>query len=204
MTARIVRVVRRLVIFDLKGTHSLLLWAARRRNGVPPGGTALAYAREQRPTMMLWLGAMAVETGCLDILLRGVHAPERLRYAILVVDLYGLLIGLAVVAACITRPHVVTAGELRIRYGAFFDLRLPRDRIVAVRHAANRNESGMVKVAGERLAVAVSAQTNLVVELAEPVTVVRPLGGTVQARVVCFFADSPEAARDALQPALAR
>jgi hypothetical protein len=104
-------------------------------------------------------------------------------------------------AASITRPHVVTDQEVRVRYGAFFDLRVPRDRIAAVRRAGNHNESGMVTVAGDQLAVAVSSQTNLVLDLTEPVTVVRPLGRQALVRTVRFFADDPVAAYAALRPA---
>jgi hypothetical protein len=97
----------------------------------------------------------------------------------------------AVIAACITRPQVLSDDELRIRYGAFFDLRVPRDRIALMRVARNFNESGMVRIEDGRLSVAVASQTNVVVELDEPVTVVRPLGERGEVRTVRFFADDP-------------
>lgn len=192
--------VHRIMAFDLKGMVSLILWVTRRRDGVPPGATAVSYWREQLSTLLLFLFAMAVETVALDLLLRGIHAPAGLRNVILVIDLYGLLFGLAVGAGYVTRPHVVTADELRIRYGAFFDLRVPRGQIASVRLVRNFNEEGMIKVAGERLSVAASAQTNVLVELTEPITVVRPLGRRAEARVIHFFADTPKAVLDALTP----
>jgi hypothetical protein len=45
-----------------------------------------------------------------------------------------------------------------------------------------------------------SSQTNVVVEVTEPLTVVRPLGSRAQATTVCFFADEPGAALAALRP----
>ena len=45
-----------------------------------------------------------------------------------------------------------------------------------VRELQNFNESGMVKIEDDRLAVVVASQTNLVVELTEPIIAVRPLG----------------------------
>jgi hypothetical protein len=117
---------------------------------------------------------------------------------ILGVDIYGILVGLAVIAACVTRPHVVSERVLRIRYGAFFDLRIPREMIRSARLARNYNEQGMVSVTDGRLAAAVSSQTNVIVELAEPVTVVRPLGRRAEASTVRFFADDPAAALAAL------
>jgi hypothetical protein len=193
--------VRRIMAFDLKGMVSLALWVMRRRDGVPPGAIAMSYWREQLPMLLMFLFAMAVETAGLDLLLRGLHAPAGLRTVILVVDLYGLLFGLAVGAGYVTRPHVVTASELRIRSGAFFDLRIPRERIASVRLTRNYNEQGMIKVTGELLTVAVSAQTNVIVELTEPITVVRPLGRRAEVRVIRFFTDAPRAALDALTPA---
>lgn len=192
--------VRRIMAFDLKGMISLVLWVTRRRDGVPPGATAVSYWREQLSTLLLFLFAMAVETAGLDLLLRGLDAPAGLRTVILVIDLYGLLFGVAVGAGYVTRPHVVTAGELRIRSGAFFDLRVPRERIAAVRLVRNFNEDGMVKVENELLTVAVTAQTNVIVELTEPITVVRPLGRRAEARTIRFFADTPKAVLDALAP----
>lgn len=186
--------VRRIMGFDLKGMISLALWMAGRRHGVPYGATAVSYSRAQSFTMMLFLFAMVVELVVAEILLRAFGAPVGLRVVILVVDGYSVLIVLAVIAACVTRPHVMSADEVRIRYGAFFDLRVPRERIAEMRHVPNFNENSMVKVEDGRLAVAVASQTNLILELTEPITVVRPLGRRAEARTIRFFADDPGAA----------
>ncbi|MEV0589853.1 hypothetical protein [Nonomuraea cavernae] len=125
--------------------------------------------------MAIFLFAMIVELVGAEILLRAFGAPVGLRTVILVVDAYTVLIVLAVIAACVTRPHVVSADEVRIRYGAFFDLRVPREQIARVRHVRNYNENGTVKVEDDRLAVAVASQTNLILELTEPITAVHAL-----------------------------
>ena len=192
--------VRRIVRFDLEGMVSLALWVARRRHGVPYGATAVSYSRAQTSTMMVFLFAMVVELVGAEILLRAFGAPVGLRTVILVVDAYTVLIVLAVIAACITRPHVVSADEVRIRYGAFFDLRVPREQIAQVRVVRNFNENGTVKVQNDRLAVAVASQTNLILELTEPITAVRPLGRRAEARTIRFFADDPRTAIHVLQP----
>ncbi|MFF5206786.1 hypothetical protein [Streptosporangium sp. NPDC000396] len=191
--------VRRIMDFDLKGMVSLVLWITRRRDGVPPGATAASYSRAQTSTMTMFLFMMIVELVGVEILLRAFGAPAGLRTLILVVDAYGILFALAVIAACVTRPHVVSPGELRIRYGAFFDLRVPRDLISSVRLSRNYNESGMITLTDGRLGVAVSSQTNVVVELTEPVTVVRPLGSRAEATAIRFFTDDPDATLQALR-----
>ncbi|MFI0350785.1 hypothetical protein [Actinomadura sp. 9N407] len=192
--------VRRIMGFDFKGMHSLVLWVARRRDGVPPGATPLSYSGAQTGTMLTFLFAMVVELFGLEIILRAVGAPAGLRAVVFVIDAYSILVVLAIVAACVTRPHVVSAGELRVRYGAFFDLRVPRERIASVRQVRNYNESGLVRIEDDRLAIVVSSQTNIVVELTEPVTAVRPLGKRAEIRTIRFFADTPRAALDALRP----
>ena len=58
----------------------------------------------------------------------------------------------------------------------------------------------MVTVANGRLGVAVSSQTNVIVELTEPITVIRPLGRRAEATTIRFFADTPGAALNALRP----
>jgi hypothetical protein len=193
--------VRRILGFDLNGMVSLALWVARRKHGVPSGATAISYSRAQTATMLLFLFATVVELVGAELVLRAIDAPVGLRTVILVIDGYSILVVLAVVAACITRPHVVSPDQLRIRYGAFFDLRIPREQIATVRHRRNFNERGMVKVDDDRLAAAVSAQTNLVIELTEPITAIRPLGRRVQVRTIRFFADDPTAAVKALNSA---
>ncbi|MFD0854039.1 hypothetical protein ACFQ07_17510, partial [Actinomadura adrarensis] len=168
--------VVRIIGFNVKSMHSLVLWVLRRRSGVPPGAVEASYAREELFMMSLWQFAMVVEAVGVDILLRGLGAPEWLRIPLLVIGVYGVIFGIGVLAASATRPHVITDDELRIRYGPFFDLRIPRDRITSVRPARNRDEKGLIMVADGTLAAAVTAQTNLIVELDEPITVIRPMG----------------------------
>ncbi|QXJ23636.1 hypothetical protein AGRA3207_004818 [Actinomadura graeca] len=184
--------VRRVLGFDTKGLVSLVLFAARRRHGVPPGAIDAPYSGAQTSMHLAFLFVMALEAVVTEILLRGVGAPGTVRKIVLAVDVYSVLVVLAVIAACVTRPHVLSDKEMRIRYGAFFDLRVPRDRIASVRLVRNYSESGLVRVEDGRLSVAVSAQTNVVVELKEPITVVRPLGQRADARVIRFFADRPD------------
>jgi hypothetical protein len=197
------RPVRRIMGFDAKGMASLLLWIIRRRDGVPPGATALPYAREQAAILLVLVFGMAVETVAAELLLRAIGAPDWLRLTILAVDVYSLLVGLAIAAAYVTRPHVVTPGELRIRYGAFFDLRIPAGLIVSARLVRSYSEAGMVKATEGILAVAVGSQTNVVLELAAPVTAVRPLGRTEEVHTIRFFCDDPAAALAALRTQVA-
>ncbi|MFI7222866.1 hypothetical protein ACIBO5_06545 [Nonomuraea angiospora] len=187
-----VRAALRIVVFELKGLLAIGQWIIRRRDGVPDGATVVTYTKAQTFMLSLMLFAMAVETVVVDLLLVALDVPAWLRFAVLIADVYGLLFGVMLAAACATRPHVVTPDELRIRFGVYFDVRVPVERIVAVRASRNYNESGMVIVKDGRLSVAVSSQTNVTVELSEPVAFVRPFGSRGEATSIRFFADEPE------------
>lgn len=189
--------LRRLMAFDAAHMRSMVLWVARRRDGVPPGATAVPYSGTLTPTMMFFVVASVLELVAFEVFLRAVHAPDAVRLPILFVDAYGVLIMLGVVAAVVTRPHVVSAGEVRLRNGAFIDLRIPRSRIAEVRRVRNYGERGTVD--GDTFVLAVMSQTNLAIELTEPITAVRPLGREVEVRAVRFFADDPDTAFTALR-----
>ncbi|NUO97275.1 MAG: hypothetical protein HOV96_32785 [Nonomuraea sp.] len=193
-------VVRRILSFEVIGLVSIGMWIGRRRHGVPAGAVAVSYAKEQAFTLGLMTFAMAVETAVVDLLLIANDVPAAVRVPVFVADLYSLLFCLMLAAASVARPHVVTDGELRIRYGAYFDLRVPREKIAAVRLSRNLNETGMVTVKDGRLSVAVASRTNVTVELTEPITVVRPLGRRAEAVSIRFFADDPATLTSALAP----
>ncbi|MEU8386184.1 hypothetical protein [Streptosporangium sp. NPDC048865] len=192
--------VRRIMGFELKGLVSVGQWLARRRDGVPPGATAAPYAREQASIQLAFLAVMIVETAGIELLLRALDVPYGLRVAVLVADVYGIVYVLMLAAASVTRPHVVTAGELRVRSGVYLDVRVPRDLISSVRLSRNHNESGMITVKGSRLGVVVSSQTNVVVELTGPLTVVRPLGARAEVTTIRLFTDTPDVLLNALRP----
>jgi hypothetical protein len=193
--------MRRIMEFDKKGLASLLLWMRRRRDGVPEGAVAVSYAREQTSLMAIMTSVMVLELVGVEVLLQGAGVGFGWRAAVLVLDLYSVVFVLGVIAGCVTRPHVVAPDELRIRYGAFFDARIPRELVSSVHLKRNFNESGLVTIKDGRLGVVVSSQTNVVVQLAEPVTVTRPMGGREEVTSVRFFADDPAAVLAALKPA---
>lgn len=186
--------VRRIMGFEARGMASLPLWLTRRRHGVPPGAVAVPYFAAQAPALLVFLGAMVVELFVVEVVLRSLGTPVAVRTVLVVLDAYAILAALAVIASCVTRPHVVSATEVRIRSGAFFDLRIPRSRIATVRRIHGHTEQGTIRVTGDVLTVAVSSQANLLLELTTPVPAVRPLGATCEIRTVRCFADNPATA----------
>ncbi|MFF9347435.1 hypothetical protein [Streptomyces sp. NPDC014734] len=189
--------VRRLVGHEARALHSLVLWVSRRRHAVPEGALAVAYTGPQTAMMYGLVFVAVVETAVLALVIPWpvVHA------AVLVLDVYGVVLVLALHASCVTRPHVVGAdGALRLRYGVLFDLRVPAGAVETARVERRFPDGGPVRVDAEGvLDLVVGGQTTVTVELAGPVEFVRPLGKRGSARTVRFHADDPGAAVAALR-----
>ncbi|MFD5200720.1 hypothetical protein ACFWM7_11340 [Streptomyces sp. NPDC058375] len=188
--------VRRLLVHEFRALHSLGLWAVRRRHRIPEGARPFSYTEPQTGIMWTFLFVSVVETVVLALVI-----PWPLVHAILlVVDVYGIVIVLALHAACVTRPHLVAAdGSLWLRYGALFDLRVPAAAIASARVDRRFPDGGLVRVDEDgTLDLAVGSRTTVTVELTGPVEFVRPLGRCGSARVLRFHADDPRAAVAAL------
>jgi hypothetical protein len=182
-------VARRLVAHEIQALHSLGLWVLRQRHQVPDGALAVAYTGPQTAMMYGLLSVSVIETILLALVI-----PWPLVHAILLfVDMYGVVLILALHAACVVRPHVVGPdGSLRIRYGALFDLRVPAAAIAAARVERRYPDGGLVQLSADGvLDLAVGSQTTVTVELTEPVAFVRPLGAQGFARTLRFHADDP-------------
>ncbi|WP_405596856.1 hypothetical protein OG741_11985 [Streptomyces sp. NBC_01410] len=185
------RALRRLLAHEVRAMHSLGLWVARRRHAVAPGAHAAPYTGPQTAMMYGFIFVSVVETVALAVLV-----PWPVVHAItLVIDVYGVLLMVALHASCVTRPHVVGPdGSLRIRYGALFDLRIRADEIVGARVERRYPEGRLIQSRDDgSLELIVANQTTVAVELAAPVRYVRPLGKEGQARIVRFHADDPKA-----------
>ncbi|MEV7796461.1 hypothetical protein AB0O68_31460 [Streptomyces sp. NPDC087512] len=187
---------RRLAAHEVRALRSLGLWVLRRRHQVPDGALAVAYTGPQTALMYGMLFVCVVETVLLALVI-----PWPLVHAVLlVVDVYGVVLVLALHASCVVRPHVVgTDGSLRIRYGALFDLRVPGSAVASARVERRSPDGGPVRPGGDGvLDLAVGGQTTVTVELTRPVEFVRPLGRRGFARTLRFHADDPRATVAAL------
>ncbi|MEU9036581.1 hypothetical protein AB0D45_16985 [Streptomyces sp. NPDC048352] len=192
--------VRQLLLHEVRAVGSLGRWALRREHGVGAGDRAAPYTGPQTAMMYGLLFVAVVETVGLAVL---VPWPAVHR-VVLVLDVYGVVMVLALHAACVTRPHVLRAdGSLRIRYGALFDLTVPPDAVVSARVEHRFPEGRLVTLSGDGvLDLIVGGQTTVTLELNRPLDFRRPLGARGRARTVRFHADDPRALVSALrQPA---
>ncbi|MEU5729480.1 hypothetical protein ABZ797_10635 [Streptomyces antimycoticus] len=188
--------VYRLLAHEIRSLHSLALWVLRRRHQIPDGALAVAYTGPQTAMMYGMLFVSVVETVALAMVIPwpAVHA------VLLVIDVYGVVLILALHAACVVRPHVVGSdGSVRVRYGTLFDLRVPAAAIATARVDRRYPDGRLVRVSADGvLDLAVGSQTTVTVELTEPVKFVRPLGAEGFARTLRFHADDPREAVAAL------
>jgi hypothetical protein len=189
--------VRRLVLHELRAVASLGRWVRRGTHGVRPGDLAAAYTGPQTAMMYGLLFVMVIETVGLAFLIPW----PAVHRGILVLDLYGVLLVLALHAACVTRPHVVRPdGSLRIRYGALFDLAVPPDAVASVRVDRRYPEGRLITLSEDGvLDLIVGSQTSVTLELNRPLPFTRPLGATEEAHTIRFHADDPSALVSALR-----
>ncbi|MFE6910674.1 hypothetical protein [Streptomyces erythrochromogenes] len=189
--------VRRLLRHELLAGASLGRWVLRRQHGVRPGDLAAAYTGPQTAMMYGLVFVSVVETVALALLIPW----PAVHQVLLVLDVYGVLLVIALHAACVTRPHVVGAdGTLRIRYGALFDLAVPPDAVASVRVERRYPEGRLVTLSEDGvLDLIVGSQTTVTLELNRPLAFTRPLGARASARTVRFHADDPRALVSALR-----
>ncbi|MCL7496283.1 hypothetical protein M8I34_33480 [Streptomyces sp. MCA2] len=187
--------LRRLAAHEARWQISLARWVARQRIGVAPGDLALGYAAALVYGLTF---VCVVETVGVSVLLAGLPGVHAVM---LVVDVYTVLTILGFQAAAVTRPHVLTADTLWLRDGARREIRIPLERIAAVRYdlrfvaATEKDGDGVVELR-------VGGQTSVTVELSEPVVAVRLLGRRETVRTVRFHADDARAAVAALRARL--
>ncbi|MFF7788897.1 hypothetical protein [Streptomyces sp. NPDC007991] len=188
------RIARLLVRHEVRLLVSLVLWVVRRTDGTR-GGRAFGYARGQGAMMFGFGFVCLVETVAMSVLLR--HWPT-VHAVFLFLDVYGIVIVVALHASSVVRPHVLDPddGSLRIRRYVHVDLRVPLERIASVRRELRMTHE---RADGE-LDVEVGSQTTVTLELTEPVTHVTFFGRRRQVQVVRFHADDA----DGLVRALAR
>lgn len=176
--------------------HEAVLFASiglllRGRKDVPDDGVALAYAGPQRPMIVVFFVVSLVEAGAFLLVDLGPVGGTIL----LVAEIYSAAWLLGYLAALITRPHVVSRRELRLRAAALFDLRIPLADVESLTRRKETHPSARMLVWGaEELVLGQSMETNVVAVLRQPVVATRPLGRTETVRRVKFFAEDPDLA----------
>ncbi|MFF9121816.1 hypothetical protein ACF09J_00665 [Streptomyces sp. NPDC014889] len=175
------RAAARLARHELRLLTGLVLWVTRRTHGAG-GGQAFGYARGQGPVMAGLAFVCVTETVTMSVLLRNWPAVHTV---VLLLDVYAVVLVVALHAATVVRPHVLDADHLRIRQAAHVDLRVPLDRIASTRRETRTTHE---RAEGE-LNLPVGSQTSVTLELTAPVEHVTLLGRRRPVRLVRFHAE---------------
>jgi hypothetical protein len=142
----------------------LWLWV-RRRRAIGSGDLAIGYARERLPLLVVLAGLLALEAAVVGLLVPWwwVH----------VFDVIAFLQVLGIAATLVTHPHFLTADHLVLRDGRRVVLTIPRDRIVRARLDRKYHEGKTVQRDGDELRIVVGNQTDVLLQLSEPVDGIR-------------------------------
>jgi hypothetical protein len=168
--------VRRLVAAEFRLYRTVGPWLLRRTDG-PAGATRFSYACVLRPVLWTFIGVSAVEVVAFHLLIPW----PGVRLALDVLGVWGLFWMVSLTASLSTRPHLLEAEGLRIRYGVGTDVLVPWEAVAAVaERRRSREKSRAVQLdrqpAGSVLHVVVASQTTVDVTLRRPVEVDLPAG----------------------------
>ncbi len=155
--------VARMAAAELQVLGYAVTW--RRKPDVPAGARAFAYHRTLRPIFWTLVFVSGVEIG-LTHLLVALAAPKAAWLVIALSEL-GLVYLLGLGAALARRPILITATHLHIRTGLLIEARVPLSQVAHVRQVL---DAGDLKRPGF-LKASLFAYPNVLVESAEPVTV---------------------------------
>lgn len=147
---------------ELRMYRSLWLWARRRVDGA---GEGFGYTRGSNSTMVAFAVASAVEAAVVHLL---VPWPW-LRWTLIVLAGYSLLLLLAFFATRITHPHLLTADELILRSGSQVIARCDRGDLRRVQLTRRFAQTAPVALEG-RLFLPGQDGTNIDIDLRAPLT----------------------------------
>lgn len=144
--------------------RSLWPWV-RGRLAIGPGDQPIGYARERLPLLLVLSGLLALEAAILGLLVPWwwVH----------VLDVVAFLQVLGTAATLVTHPHYLTADHLVLRDGRRVVLTIPRDRIARVRLDRKYHDGKTVQRDDDELRIVVGNQTDVLLQLSEPVDGIR-------------------------------
>ncbi|KIF75271.1 hypothetical protein QR77_17770 [Streptomyces sp. 150FB] len=168
-------------------------WVARRPVTLPEG-QRIPHSSDVRMIVWAFVGTDLVTGFVIDAMI-----PPAGRAIHLLWMVFSLVVSLGFCAMTARAPHLLDSRNLRLCTGAFGELTIPVDALASVRVAHGSTQGhGLRRVPDEEGAVActVSAGTNFVIDLEEPVLVRLRKGEPVLARRIYAAADQPgEAAR---------
>lgn len=126
--ARLVpRRLAQLILLEACFWACLARWVSRRHQGRDP--FAFSYHRGRRAVTTTMFTLVLVEGAAVEILLALVVPHTSWPWIALAAHLYGLVWLLGLHASLVTRPHLLSTRELRLRDGVHCEVLVPRDAV---------------------------------------------------------------------------
>jgi hypothetical protein len=198
------RLARWLVVTEIGIWRSLFLLVTRRVAGAGPGVQSFTYARQVSPILLAFVFVSAVELPVVHLLIPW----DLVRLVVLVLSVWGLLWMIGMWASLRVFPHQVDDAELRIRYGARTEVRVPWQAVESVRARRGRVDAQQqVHVEpgddGAVVSLPVMKQTRVEVGLRDDAVLELP-GGPERVTLVQFYADDAPGVVGAVRERLER
>lgn len=186
------RLLRLVVVYELKMWHSLYLWIQRRR--VLPSADAKPFGYSGRVAMLfgVFIGLSAVEIPIFHLMLPW----PTVRHIVDMIGAWGLVWMIGALAMLKVRPHAVADTGLHVRNGISIHITIPWQAIAAIRpRDRSLPPGGSVQIeegpSGRILQIGVGAQTNVDVALREPTRFRLSKGDTEPVSELRFAVDDP-------------
>jgi hypothetical protein len=172
--------IARLVLREPRLLWSLVLLVRGHRDGTP-AATFSSY-RDPLPVWVL-LGVVAL----LEVLVTPMlPLPRAAHVALLVLGAWGLVVIVGLTAALVVHPHLVTPDVIRLRFGFWDEVVVPRTAVGRLHATAARAAPRGLRVADGEATLCPSGVTNIELDLVQPIVV----RGEPVVRVR-FWADAP-------------
>lgn len=200
--ARAANMLRRALHAELR-VYSSIGRAIARRPALAPGATGIAYHGPVLTILFIFIGLSAVEIPIIDLI---VHPWPVVRVIMLILGIWGVTWMLGYLCAMLMRPHEVGPAGVRVRSGLEIDVAVPWDDIASIEISKRIDEPKLPRVADGEYAERMQNETNILITLERPVTIVlpglAPRGGEHVVSSIRLWADDPKALLAAARPFL--
>lgn len=152
----------RLLLREPRLIWSMILLVSRRRDGAPD--RTFGACRDALPTWITLGVVAAVELAITSLL----PLPRWLDSVLLIVGIWGLVVVVGLIAALVVHPHVLAPAQLRLRFGFWQEVIVPRAAIRSSRVQLGSADRGVRAVDGVG-SICAAGTVNVYVELASPI-----------------------------------
>jgi len=185
----------RLIRNDLSTFRALYL-AIRRRKDIATGAVPIEYSAQLKPKFWVFFALFPAEIVAVHFI-----TPWAPVQAILfIVGVISAVWFAGLVATLYVYPHSVDERELRLRWATFQDHTVPSEKIGTVRRIKKSWDLGLRgNVVDDVLVMETENETNLLIELTNPVSIDMGRRGRRSVCTVALWADDPAAAVAAIR-----